>query len=71
MYAVVKKSLTVMVDKASMENNIVKNHGGIFAFEDTGKYTVIIDRSTIVNTIAQMGSGSVVYSSSTTDNVDV
>jgi hypothetical protein len=52
LYAAVKNSLTVMIDNAKIENNIAKLHGGIFAFEDSGAYSVVIDRSTINDTIA-------------------
>jgi hypothetical protein len=71
MYAAVKNQLIVMMDKAKIENNVVKLHGGIFSLEDIGKYQVIIDRSTIINNIAQMGSASIVYAASSTSNADI
>jgi hypothetical protein len=71
MHAEVAKEVVIQFNKATAEKNTAKNHGGLFSFDSTGKYSLTFDQCQVNDNIATFGSGSLVYSSSTTSDTKV
>jgi hypothetical protein len=43
MHAEVVNEVQITMIKATAESNTAKNHGGLFSFENVGKYTLTLD----------------------------
>jgi hypothetical protein len=43
MHAEVVNEVQITMVKATAESNTAKNHGGLFSFENVGKYTLTFD----------------------------
>ncbi len=71
MHAEVVNELQIYMTKATTEKNTAKIHGGLFSFESTGKYTLILDLCQINDNSASTGSGGLVYSSGSTSDTKV